>query len=160
MVSGDIRDRDLLVQTLRERHCDAVIHFAGMKAVGESVEKPLLYYDNNVAGSLCVPEAMQEAQVNTIVFSSSATVSGDPEHLTIPETHALSASNSYGRSKIMVANILRDYYHANPHWRLAILRYFNPVGAHERGLIGEDPQGQPNNLMPYVAGWQMEACLI
>lgn len=151
MVKGDVRDRNLLGQALREHRCNAVIHFAGMKAVGESVEKPLLYYDNNVAGSLCVLEAMQAAQVNTIVFSSSATVYGDPVHLPIPETHALSPGNPYGRSKIMVEDILRDCYQANPHWRIAILRYFNPVGAHESGLIGEDPQGQPNNLMPYVA---------
>lgn len=151
LVEGDIRDRILLEQTLREHCCDAVIHFAGMKAVGESVEKPLLYYDNNVTGSLCVLAAMQAAQVNTVVFSSSATVYGDPEQLPIPETHALSASNPYGRSKMMVEDILRDYYHANPQWKIAILRYFNPVGAHESGLIGEDPQGHPNNLMPYVA---------
>lgn len=151
MVKGDVRDRNLLGKALREHRCNAVFHFAGMKAVGESVEKPLLYYDNNVAGTLCVLEAMQAAQVNTIVFSSSATVYGDPVHLPISETHALSPSNPYGRSKIMVEDILRDYYQANTHWRIAILRYFNPVGAHESGLIGEDPQGQPNNLMPYVA---------
>lgn len=151
MVEGDVRDRDLLEQTLREHRCEAVIHFAGMKAVGESVEKPLAYYDNNVVGSLRLLEAMQAAKVRTIVFSSSATVYGDPEQLPIPETHRLSASNPYGRSKIMVEEILRDFHHAHPDWSIAILRYFNPVGAHESGLIGEDPQGQPNNLMPYVA---------
>lgn len=151
LVKGDIRDRPLLEKTMREHRCDSVIHFAGMKAVGESVEKPLLYYDNNVVGSLCLLEAMQAAQVSTIVFSSSATVYGDPELLPIPETHTLSASNPYGRSKIMVEDILRDHYRSNPHWKIAMLRYFNPVGAHDSGLIGEDPQGHPNNLMPYVA---------
>ncbi|NDP48681.1 MAG: UDP-glucose 4-epimerase GalE [Sulfuriferula multivorans] len=151
MVKGDVRNRNLLEQTLREHRCDAVIHFAGLKAVGESVGKPLAYYDNNVVGSLSLLEAMQAAKVNTIVFSSSATVYGDPEQLPIPETHRLSASNPYGRSKIMVEDILRDFHHAQPDWRIALLRYFNPVGAHESGLIGEDPQGHPNNLMPYVA---------
>lgn len=151
MVEGDVRHRNLLEQTLREHRCEAVIHFAGMKAVGESVEQPLAYYDNNVVGSLRLLEAMQAAQVSTIVFSSSATVYGDPEQLPIPEAHRLSASNPYGRSKIMVEDVLRDFHHAHPDWCVAILRYFNPVGAHESGLIGEDPQGHPNNLMPYVA---------
>lgn len=151
MVGGDVRDGNLLEQTLRDHRCEAVIHFAGLKAVGESVEKPLTYYDNNVVGSLRLLEAMQAAKVSTIVFSSSATVYGDPEQLPIPETHRLSASNPYGRSKIMVEEILRDYHYAHPDSRIAILRYFNPVGAHESGLIGEDPQGHPNNLMPYVA---------
>ena len=151
MVEGDVRDRNLLEQTLRKHRCEAVIHFAGVKAVGESVEQPLTYYDNNVVGSLRLLEAMQAAQVSTIVFSSSATVYGDPEQLPISETHRLSASNPYGRSKIMVEDVLRDFHHAHPDWNIAILRYFNPVGAHESGLIGEDPQGHPNNLMPYVA---------
>lgn len=151
MVEGDVRDRDLLEQTLRVHRCEAVIHFAGMKAVGESVEKPLIYYDNNVVGSLRLLEAMHAAEVRTLVFSSSATVYGDPEQLPIPESHRLSASNPYGRSKLMVEDILRDFYHAHADWSIAILRYFNPVGAHESGLIGEDPQGHPNNLMPYVS---------
>lgn len=151
LVDGDIRDRFALEQALRQHKCDAVIHFAGLKAVGESVEKPLEYYDNNVVGTVRLLEAMQATGVNTLVFSSSATVYGDPQFLPLTESHPLSASNPYGRSKIMIEDMLRDFHIAHPDWRIALLRYFNPVGAHESGLIGEDPQGMPNNLMPFVA---------
>jgi UDP-glucose 4-epimerase len=127
------------------------VHFAGLKAVGESVQQPLRYYDNNVNGSLVLFEAMTAANVNTIVFSSSATVYGDPHTVPIKEDFPLSTTNPYGASKLMIENILRDVHVANPHWRIALLRYFNPAGAHESGLIGEDPNGIPNNLMPYIA---------
>ena len=151
LVIGDIRDRNALEQALREYSCDAVIHFAGLKAVGESVSKPLEYYDNNVVGTVRLLEAMQATGVSTLVFSSSATVYGDPQYLPLNEAHPLSASNPYGRSKIMIEDMLRDFHLAHPEWKIALLRYFNPVGAHESGLIGEDPQGIPNNLMPFVA---------
>lgn len=150
-VHGDIRDKAALVAALRKSGASAVIHFAGLKAVGESVEKPLLYYDNNVHGSLCLLEAMGECGVKTLVFSSSATVYGDPQRLPLTEDHPLSATNPYGRTKLMIEEMLRDLHCSDPAWRIAILRYFNPVGAHESGLIGEDPQGMPNNLMPFVA---------
>ena len=148
---GDIRDRTLLDNLFAEQRFDAVIHFAGLKAVGESVAKPLDYYDNNVAGSLCLLQAMQRAGVNRIVFSSSATVYGDPASVPIREDFPLSATNPYGASKLHIEDMLRDLHRAEPHWHIAILRYFNPAGAHESGLIGEDPQGIPNNLMPYIA---------
>lgn len=151
LVEGDIRDRAALEQTLRLHQCDAVIHFAGLKAVGESVTKPLEYYDNNVVGTVRLLEAMQATGVKTLVFSSSATVYGNPQYLPLTETHPLSASNPYGRSKIIIEDMLRDFHRAHPDWRIALLRYFNPVGAHDSGLIGEDPQGIPNNLMPFVA---------
>jgi UDP-glucose 4-epimerase len=151
LVKGDIRNRDQLESVLREFKCEAVIHFAGLKAVGESVEQPLAYYDNNVVGTVRLLEAMHTTGVKTMVFSSSATVYGDPQYLPLDEAHSLSASNPYGRSKIIIEDMLRDYYRAHPDWKIALLRYFNPVGAHESGLIGEDPGGIPNNLMPYVA---------
>lgn len=151
VVRGDIRDRDALIAALREFRCTAVIHFAGLKAVGESVEKPLAYYDNNVLGTLRLLEAMREAGVYTLVFSSSATVYGEPQRLPLTEDHPLSATNPYGRTKLVIEEMLRDHHRAQPGWRIAILRYFNPVGAHASGLIGEDPQGIPNNLMPYIA---------
>ncbi|AKZ64624.1 UDP-glucose 4-epimerase [Herbaspirillum hiltneri N3] len=151
LVKGDIRDRAAIEQALREHACDAVIHFAGLKAVGESVVKPLEYYDNNVVGTVRLLEAMQAANVKTLVFSSSATVYGNPQYLPLTESHPLSASNPYGRSKIVIEDMLRDFHIAHPDWCIALLRYFNPVGAHESGLIGEDPQGIPNNLMPFVA---------
>jgi UDP-glucose 4-epimerase len=131
--------------------CAAVIHFAGLKAVGESVEKPLLYYSNNVEGSIALFASMAETGVKTIVFSSSATVYGDPARVPIREDAPLSATNPYGRSKLMIEDMLRDLAQADPTWRIALLRYFNPVGAHVSGRIGEDPNGIPNNLMPYVA---------
>lgn len=151
VISGDCRDRNALIVALKRSGAQAVIHFAGLKAVGESVEKPLMYYDNNVAGTLRLLESMQSCGVKTIVFSSSATVYGDPLRLPLTEDHPLSPANPYGRSKWMVEEILRDLQRSDRSFRIAILRYFNPVGAHTSGLIGEDPQGIPNNLMPFVA---------
>jgi len=151
LVEGDIRDQAAIEQVLRRYQCDAVIHFAGLKAVGESVEKPLAYYDCNVIGTHRLLAAMQGCGVRTLVFSSSATVYGEPQRLPLTEDHPLSATNPYGRSKLFIEDMLRDVYRADPSWRIAILRYFNPVGAHESGLIGENPQGIPNNLMPFVA---------
>jgi UDP-glucose 4-epimerase len=147
----DVRDRPALRQLLASRRFDAVVHFAGLKAVGESVEKPLAYYDNNVSGSVALLECMTEVGVSTIVFSSSATVYGEPATLPIREDFPLSASNPYGRTKLTIEEILRDHARTGRDWRVALLRYFNPVGAHASGLIGEDPNGIPNNLMPYVA---------
>tara|TARA_R110002124_G_scaffold72500_6_gene193987 strand:+ start:321 stop:1337 length:1017 start_codon:yes stop_codon:yes gene_type:complete len=148
---GDIRDRDCLDQLFRQYRVDAVLHFAGLKAVGESVELPLEYYDNNVAGTLVLLAAMRDAGVNTLVFSSSATVYGDPVSVPIREDFAVAPTNPYGRTKLMVEDILADWQAANPAWSVCRLRYFNPVGAHPSGRIGEDPQGTPNNLMPFVA---------
>lgn len=147
----DIRDRPALRKLFAAHRFDAVMHFAGLKAVGESVEKPLVYYDNNVSGSTALFECMAEAALKTIVFSSSATVYGEPASVPIREDHPLSASNPYGRSKLMIEEILRDVGKTDPAWHIALLRYFNPVGAHTSGLIGEDPNGVPNNLMPYIA---------
>ena len=148
---ADIRDRAALDAVLSEHRIDAVIHFAGLKAVGESVEKPLLYFDNNVGGSVNLLEALAAANVKTFVFSSSATVYGDPESLPLVESARLSVTNPYGRSKLMVEHILGDLEQSDKSWRIGVLRYFNPVGAHESGLIGEDPRGIPNNLMPFIA---------
>lgn len=148
---ADIRDRAALDAILASRHIDAVIHFAGLKSVGESVAKPLLYFDNNVSGTVNLLDALAAANVKNIVFSSSATVYGDPEVLPLVETARLSVTNPYGRSKLMVEQILGDLAHADASWRIGVLRYFNPVGAHESGLIGEDPRGIPNNLMPFIA---------
>ncbi len=151
VVEGDVRDKTALIAALKDSCAEAVIHFAGLKAVGESVSAPLKYYDNNVCGSVCLLEAMQACGIKTLVFSSSATVYGAPEYLPLSERHPLRAANPYGASKLMVENILRDLQGACPEWRIATLRYFNPVGAHESGLIGEDPYGIPNNLMPYIS---------
>jgi UDP-glucose 4-epimerase len=148
---ADLRDRDALRKLFSRHRFDAVIHFAGLKAVGESVKKPLLYYDNNVFGSTTLFECMLDAGVKTIVFSSSATVYGEPPSVQFREDFALSPVNPYGRSKMMIEDILRDVAVADNAWRVALLRYFNPVGAHVSGLIGEDPNGIPNNLMPYIA---------
>ncbi len=148
-IKADIRDRGAVREALTG--CTAVIHFAGLKAVGESVAKPLLYYRNNVEGSIALFEAMAEAGTRTLVFSSSATVYGDPVSVPIREDAPLSATNPYGRSKLMIEEILRDLAKADPQWEIALLRYFNPVGAHPSGRIGEDPNGIPNNLMPYVS---------
>ena len=148
---ADVRDRPATEAIFARHSFDAVIHFAGLKAVGESVEQPLRYYDNNIAGSLVLFETMQKFGVKTLVFSSSATVYGDPASVPIFEHFPLSATNPYGRSKLMIEEILRDVALADPAWRIALLRYFNPVGAHESGLIGEDPNGIPNNLLPYIA---------
>ncbi|MEQ1518468.1 MAG: UDP-glucose 4-epimerase GalE [Usitatibacteraceae bacterium] len=147
----DVRDRSGLEAVFRDHAISAVIHFAGLKAVGESVEKPLQYYDNNVTGSLVLFEVMAAAGVKSLVFSSSATVYGDPASVPIREDFPLSATNPYGRSKLMIEEMLRDLYCSDNSWRIALLRYFNPVGAHSSGLIGEDPNGIPNNLMPIVA---------
>lgn len=147
----DIRDADGLETILRGEQPEAVVHFAGLKAVGESVAQPLDYYDNNVTGTLCLLRAMRAAGVSRLVFSSSATVYGDPASVPIKEDFPLSATNPYGRSKLMIEEMLSDLCLAEPHWQVALLRYFNPVGAHVSGLIGEDPKGIPNNLMPYIA---------
>lgn len=150
-VQADIRDKAALRVVFRDHPIDSVIHFAGLKAVGESVEQPLAYYDNNVTGSINLFQVMAEFAVKRLVFSSSATVYGDPHAVPIAEDFPLSAINPYGRSKLMVEDILRDLGRSAPDWRIAILRYFNPVGAHVSGLIGESPNGVPNNLMPFVA---------
>jgi UDP-glucose 4-epimerase len=150
-VTGDVRDRALLNSVFAQHSIEAVIHFAGLKAVGESTQKPLLYYQNNVEGTIHLLDAMREARVQTLVFSSSATVYGDPQRLPLTEDHPLGATNPYGRTKLMAEQILRDLADSEPGWRIALLRYFNPVGAHESGMIGEDPLGTPNNLMPFVA---------
>lgn len=147
----DVRDRDGLQAIFRAHQFSAVIHFAGLKAVGESVQMPVAYYDVNVNGSLVLLRAMAEAGVKQLVFSSSATVYGDPATVPIRENFPLSATNPYGRSKLMAEDILRDVFKSDPQWRMALLRYFNPVGAHASGLIGEDPNGIPNNLMPVVS---------
>ncbi|MGL5653853.1 MAG: UDP-glucose 4-epimerase GalE [Vibrio sp.] len=150
-VPGDVRDQMLLVEVMQQQQIEAVIHFAGLKAVGESVQKPLEYYDNNVHGSLVLVAAMREAGVKSLIFSSSATVYGDPVSVPITESFPTSATNPYGRSKLMVEECLNDFQRANPDWSITLLRYFNPVGSHPSGLLGEDPQGIPNNLMPFVA---------
>ncbi|GAB6050666.1 UDP-glucose 4-epimerase GalE [Hydrogenophilus islandicus] len=150
VIEGDVRDRAALDAAFARYPSDAVIHFAGKKAVGESVAKPLLYYDHNVVGSLRLLEAMAAAGVKCLVFSSSATVYGEPQQLPLTETHPLSATNPYGRTKLIIEEMLRDTFRADPTWRIAILRYFNPVGAHPSGLIGEDPNDIPNNLMPFI----------
>lgn len=152
VVRGDVRDRVLLRKLFSKYKIDAVVHFAGLKAVGESVQQPLIYYDNNVAGSVALTDVMIEYGVKTLIFSSSATVYGDPASVPIREDFPVgSTTNPYGRSKLMVEQIYRDLAAADPTWHIALLRYFNPVGAHESGIIGEDPNGIPNNLMPFIA---------
>ncbi|WP_256389719.1 UDP-glucose 4-epimerase GalE [Vibrio vulnificus] len=148
---GDIRDSEILQHIFAQHDIQGVIHFAGLKAVGESVEKPLMYYDNNVSGTLNLVREMDKAGVKSLIFSSSATVYGDPASVPIRENFPTSATNPYGRSKLMVEECLTDFHKANPDWSITLLRYFNPVGAHESGLLGEDPQGIPNNLLPFVA---------
>ncbi|PKP88647.1 MAG: UDP-glucose 4-epimerase GalE [Alphaproteobacteria bacterium HGW-Alphaproteobacteria-17] len=150
LVVGDIRDGQALRQVMAEHAVTAVIHFAGLKAVGESVAEPLKYYDNNVRGTLSLVEAMADCGAKTLVFSSSATVYGQPRYLPLDEDHPTSATNPYGRTKLMIEEMLADIAAADPAWRIAILRYFNPVGAHDSGLIGENPNGIPNNLMPFI----------
>jgi len=150
-IRADLRDRAALDAIFGSHDFDAVIHFAGLKAVGESVQKPLEYYDNNIGGTLRLCEAMAAAGVKRIVFSSSATVYGDPASVPIREDFPRSATNPYGRSKLFIEEILRDLWTSDPDWSVSLLRYFNPVGAHPSGLIGEDPNGIPNNLMPYIA---------
>lgn len=150
-VLADVNDRTALREVFNTFPIEAVIHFAGLKAVGESVQVPLRYYFNNVSGSLTLFETMAEFGVKRLVFSSSATVYGDPHTVPIREDFPLDATNPYGRTKLMVEDMLRDLALSDPEWRIALLRYFNPVGAHESGLIGEDPNGIPNNLMPFVS---------
>ncbi|MGI4816274.1 MAG: UDP-glucose 4-epimerase GalE [Janthinobacterium lividum] len=148
---ADVRDRDAVQRVFDKHPISAAIHFAALKAVGESVRKPLAYFRNNVDGLLNVLEIMQEREARQFVFSSSATVYGNPLSVPIDETFPLSATNPYGQTKLIAEQILRDLLIADPSWRIATLRYFNPAGAHVSGLIGEDPQGIPNNLMPYIA---------
>lgn len=147
----DVRDGNALTRLLQQEAVSAVIHFAGLKAVGESVARPLDYYDNNVCGSLALLRVLHQQGVRKLVFSSSATVYGDPVSVPIAESAPTGATNPYGQSKLMVEQILSDLAASDPEWRIATLRYFNPAGAHESGLIGEDPRGIPNNLMPYIA---------
>lgn len=150
-IEGDIRDQATLDEIFKSHSIGAVLHFAGLKAVGESIEDPIRYYENNVGGSLKLLKAMQQAHVRRLVFSSSATVYGDPTSVPIPETAPLCATNPYGRSKIMVEEAIRDLFQADPHFQAAILRYFNPGGAHPSGRLGENPRGVPNNLIPLVS---------
>lgn len=150
-IESDIRDLDRLDTLFATRRFDAVIHFAGLKAVGESVAQPLRYYENNVAGTLGLLQVMAKHDVKALVFSSSATVYGNPKTLPISETATRGATNPYGQSKLMVEHLLEDLCVSDPSWRVACLRYFNPVGAHPSGLIGEDPRGIPNNLMPFIS---------
>ena len=151
VIEGDIRKQEELQKVFDGYKIDAVIHFAGLKAVGESVEQPLKYYDNNVIGTIVLSEVMQKNGCKSIIFSSSATVYGDPDSVPIREDFPLSATNPYGRSKLIIEEILRDVYLSDNSWKIVLLRYFNPVGAYESGTIGENPRGVPNNLMPFVA---------
>lgn len=150
-VEGDLRDTALLSHTLQAHGIEAVVHFAGLKAAGESVADPVTYYAHNVQGSISLLQAMQANGIKQLIFSSSATVYGEPQYLPIDEAHPTGATNPYGRSKLHIEEMLADLCVADPAWRVACLRYFNPVGAHDSGLIGENPQGVPNNLMPFVA---------
>ncbi len=149
-VEADVRDGAALDRIFAEHAIAGVVHFAGLKAVGESVAQPVRYFDNNIGSTLALLQAMDRAEVRRIVFSSSATVYGDPETVPITESSPLQVSNPYGRTKLICEDILRDLQQADPRWQVAILRYFNPVGAHESGLIGEHPNGIPNNLMPFI----------
>lgn len=147
----DVRNTDRVRAVLRQHAIQAVVHFAGLKAVGESVQQPLMYFDANVGGAISLLQAMQTEGVRKLVFSSSATVYGQPQYLPLDEAHPTGATNPYGRTKLHIEEMLQDLAASDDSWRIAILRYFNPVGAHESGLIGEDPNGAPNNLMPYIA---------
>ena len=147
---GDVANKSLLKEIFKTEKIDAVVHFAGLKAVGESVQKPLLYYDNNLNSSIVLLEVMKEFNCKKIVFSSSATVYGDPKKLPIKEDFPLSTTNPYGTTKLMIENILTDLYTSDNEWKIVILRYFNPIGGHVSGLLGEEPNGIPNNLMPYI----------
>ena len=152
-LKGDIRDKEVLRKIFRDFEIESVIHFAALKAVGESVEKPLEYYENNVCGTINLLEVMKEFNVKKFVFSSSATVYGEPEKMPVTEEMqtGVGITNPYGRSKYMIEEILKDLFISDNSWKIAILRYFNPVGAHESGTIGEDPEGIPNNLMPFIS---------
>ena len=149
-VEGDVRDTALLSSTFKQYNIDAVIHFAGLKAVGDSVAHPLDYFATNVQGSISLLQAMQANEIKTLVFSSSATVYGEPQYLPYDEAHPTNAINPYGRTKLHVEEMLSDLAASDPTWSIAVLRYFNPVGAHDSALIGELPTGVPNNLMPYL----------
>jgi len=149
-IEGDVRDESCLVSLFEEHSIDFVIHFAGLKAVGESCEKPLYYYEHNVAGTVTLLKVMDRVKCKNFVFSSSATVYGDPATSPITEDFPVFTTSPYGASKLMIEDVLRDVYRSDSEWNIAILRYFNPVGAHKSGLIGEDPTGIPNNLMPYI----------
>lgn len=149
---GDMLDAALLERIFAENRIDAVIHFAGLKAVGESVAQPLRYFHNNIAGTLTLLDAMSRAGVKRMIFSSSATVYGTPERVPVREDFPRSVNNPYGRTKLMIEDILTDLHTADPEWAVVLLRYFNPIGAHESGLIGENPTGIPNNLMPFITG--------
>jgi len=151
LVKGDIRNREDLQKVFDSYEIDSVIHFAGLKAVGESVEKPIEYYDNNVVGSNMLFDVMRSNGCKSIVFSSSATVYGDPHTVPIKEDFPISATNTYGRTKLFIEEMLRDIYTSDSEWKIVLLRYFNPVGAHKSGKIGEDPKDIPNNLMPFIA---------
>lgn len=151
IVEGDVRDTKHVKDTLKAHHIDSVVHFAGLKAVGKSVDDPLSYYNNNVAGTVSLLRAMQSVGITSLVFSSSATIYGDPDYVPIDENHHCYATNPYGRTKLYIEEILRDLAQSDPGWRIACLRYFNPIGGHESGLIGDDPAGVPSNLMPYIA---------
>ena len=148
---GDIRDYDRLYEVLHKHNIEAVVHFAGLKAVGESCAMPIEYFDNNVAGTVTLLRAMKALDIKKLIFSSSATVYGIPQYLPLDENHPLSSTNPYGRTKLHIEEILRDVAASDPEWSIVCLRYFNPIGAHASGLIGENPRGIPNNLLPYVA---------
>ncbi|MDA3903642.1 MAG: UDP-glucose 4-epimerase GalE [Desulfuromusa sp.] len=150
-VKADVRDRAALQEIFKEHQPEAVVHFAGLKAVGESVEQPLSYYQNNITGTATLCEVMAEFGCKQLVFSSSATVYGDPEILPITENAPTGATNPYGRTKLFIEEMLRDLHVSDPEWRIALLRYFNPIGAHSSGRIGEDPAGIPNNLFPFIS---------
>ena len=151
LYQDDVRNEEALRKVFSENRIDAVIHFAGLKSVNESVSQPVRYYDNNLISTIRLLEVMEEFGVRRFVFSSSATVYGMQKEMPVAEDRSLGAINPYGRTKLFIEEILRDVAHANPSWHIALLRYFNPIGAHESGLIGEDPQGIPNNLMPYIS---------
>lgn len=151
VIQGDVRDQKALEQALQQHGIDSVVHFAGKKAVGESSAQPVDYYDNNVNGTLVLLRAMQRLAIHKLVFSSSATVYGTPQYLPYDEKHPTAAMNPYGRTKLMAEEILADLARSDSHWSIAVLRYFNPIGAHPSGLIGEDPADIPNNLLPYIA---------
>lgn len=148
-IPGDIRDEKLITNSMIG--CSAVVHFAGLKAVGESSQMPIEYYDNNINGTVCLLRAMKKNDIYNLVFSSSATVYGEPLYLPLDENHRLSATNPYGRTKLFIEEMLRDVHKADNNWHIALLRYFNPIGAHSSGLIGESPNGIPNNLLPYIS---------
>jgi len=150
-VKGDVRNTQLLVSTIASHEIDGVIHFAGLKSVGNSFKNPIDYFANNIQGTISLLQAMHSEKVKTLVFSSSATVYGEPQHLPLDESHPTNATNPYGRSKLHIEAMLKDIAMSDNGWRIACLRYFNPVGAYESGLIGENPDGVPNNLMPYIA---------